>query len=104
MKGEIMPLASGKASLPPAGSVPTRLSECSAKARRWLESFSTDMLLSGGDLDMGDIAKTKVYEDPSLKDQARRLAFAADLWQAGMIGFTPKKLAQVSVFFVKRLR
>ena len=103
-KGTIVPLASGIASLPPVGSQPAELTLVSAKARRNIAKFTSGMLVPADELDMNDVAHTRVYEDPSLKQKGMRVRFAADLYQAGLLGMTSRQVCSVSVFFVVKRR
>ena len=102
LRGEILPLSSGVASLPVAGSAPTPLTVVSPKAKRWFQNFRNLMLVSPDELDMCDVGSTKVYEDPSLKCKSRRISFAAQLWKSGMLNTCRHKICQVSVFFVMK--
>ena len=78
-RGAITPLASGVASLPPRGSIPTPLTQLSGKARGKFANFRRFMLVAGDLLDAAEISKTRVYEGLSLKQPRLRLKFAADL-------------------------
>ena len=103
-KGEIVPLSAGIASLPPAGTTAAELTQISPKALSAFSGFASTMLVPSDTLDMEEIARTRVYEDASLKNASRKVEFAADLFEAGMLSFTHRRVCAVSVFFVVKQR
>ena len=101
-KGTVVPLTSGTASLPPKGVQPTPLVEVSPQCNAVLSNFSQRMLVPPDQLDHLDIARTKSYSDPSLRQRAVRVRFAADLWESGMLAYTSSMACMIAVFFVMK--
>ena len=100
LRGEVVALSKGVASLPPRGTAPTRLVDVSPRARHFFENFGSLMLAPSSELDLEAIAACRAYMDPTLRDRKKWLSFAADLWEAGLCGLTPRKVCHISVFFV----
>ncbi|CAK0805297.1 unnamed protein product, partial [Prorocentrum cordatum] len=98
--GEVMPIASGEATLPPAGAEPCDIKPVSPKARRYVDRFHERMALPPSQVDEADIEAVRSRADPGFRQRAARLDFAVRLWGAWMLGFTRDCKVEVAVFFV----
>ncbi|CAK0845824.1 unnamed protein product, partial [Prorocentrum cordatum] len=98
-RGEVMLVASGEASLPPAGAEPCDIEPASPMAGHCCDRFREKMAPPPSQVEEADIENARACADPSLRRKSARLDFAARLWESGMLGFTSVCTSEVAVFF-----
>ena len=98
LRGTVMALEMGVASLPTAGMGQVRLGQHNTAARMYQKQYRSRTLRLAEEL--GKEENPRCYMDPGLRRRAPMLGFAVMLYLSGMLGMTSTCVETVSVFFV----
>lgn len=99
-KGAICPIDVEQVSLPPPGTKPISIAAASPTAAAYLEEFRSRMLRERSQVDWESYAKQQVYSDEVFTRQSELLRLCERMWEAGMLGFSRERHAEVSAFGV----